>query len=161
MSAPGAYAKGTPIVRKFPFAYNTPGLNDGVTVYTPRVGDILLDAWIEIETAWDGTTPKGDAGPIAGPGESGWWANSPSNEAAPIDMTNNDTTLVGALSDGGSLLLSHMNTHDEFEIRRVPARFVGANPIQVLVSQNGLAGGDDPGATQGAARLYLVTATPL
>jgi hypothetical protein len=53
---------GAPTVRKFSFAYNTPGLAAGYAFYTPTPGDLLLNAWFEILTAWNGTTPLGDIG---------------------------------------------------------------------------------------------------
>jgi hypothetical protein len=31
-------------------------------VYTPTIGDVLFDAWIEVRTPWDGTTPLCDYG---------------------------------------------------------------------------------------------------
>jgi hypothetical protein len=43
--------------------------------------------------------------------------------------------------------------------RIVPARFSAANPVLVVVSQDGTAGGADPGATQGAAIVFVKTAS--
>src|ERR1700747_2143590 len=56
------WSTGVPVVRKFPFSYNTPGLLTGATVYTPTIGDLLVGAWFEINTPWDGTTPLGEVG---------------------------------------------------------------------------------------------------
>jgi hypothetical protein len=65
-SGGGGGGAGAPVVHKFAFAYDTASLHTGATAYTPAAGDVLLDAWIEIDTAWDGTTPLGDFGAFAG-----------------------------------------------------------------------------------------------
>ena len=40
----------------------TRGWTNGIAFYTPTVNDVLLDAWISVLTAFDGTTPLGDVG---------------------------------------------------------------------------------------------------
>src|SRR5690348_16524195 len=62
----GGGGAGSPVVRAFPFAYNTAGILTGHAVYTPAIGDVLLDAWIVITTAWNGTTPLADIGTFVG-----------------------------------------------------------------------------------------------
>lgn len=64
----GGGAAGAPTYRAFPFAFDTADLLTGHAVYTPTVGDLLIDAWIEIDTAWDGTTPFADIGSFVGSG---------------------------------------------------------------------------------------------
>jgi hypothetical protein len=51
---------GVPRLFRFDFAFDTPNLNTGVEVYTPTVGDILLDVGFVITEAFDGTTPMAD-----------------------------------------------------------------------------------------------------
>jgi hypothetical protein len=168
----GGGAPGASIVRKFPFAFDSPGILTGFDVYTPTIGDVLLDAWIEIDTAWDGTTPLFDFGDFTGGPAStdeGWFGQG----------------TVGALSLGfadgsflSSLLLGQENngtTDSDFQQasvaamgqfsgnsrwRSLPAKFIVADPIKVCVSQDGTTTGADPGSTVGAGALYLVTATP-
>lgn len=138
---------GMPVVRKFPFAFDTANILTGHTVYTPTSGEFLLDAWIEIETAWNGTTPKGDVGTFASD-IYGWFQLG---GTGPIVMStvNTDTQF------GDGLL-------DQRILPGVPVKITsGANPIKVCVSQNGTKTGANPGSTQGAAILYLVTVTPL
>ena len=40
-----------------PFQYNTPKLFTGLPVYTPAIGECLLNAWIEITNVWTPTVP--------------------------------------------------------------------------------------------------------
>jgi len=161
-------------VLAFPFAFDTPSLLTGAAVYTPTVGDILIDAWFEIEAAWDGTTPSGDFGTFVGRD----YGNFNSVSYGPIDMsgvalapnfsaedrgnilagmlvgaTSNDAVLrfpslgQGAIATGGTS-------------RILPAKFISADPLLIVVSQDGLSGGADPVATQGSAILYIIVATP-
>lgn len=184
---PGGGSAGSPIVRKFPFAYNTPDLLTGAAVYTPTVGDILMDAWIEIDTAWDGTTPLGDIGEFDPGGSGGLF----SSIASAVDMTIAD--FANNLANPGVLLSSSIRTLTaayalatardglrttpgdnpqgltgignptflDAEGGLLPARFTTADPIKVCVSQDGTNTGTDPGSTQGQAILFLVTATPI
>ena len=177
-SGGGGSTPGAAVVRgPFSFAYDTPNLNAGVAFYTPTVGDILLDAWVEVTTAWDGTTPLGDVGAF-NPDAYGWFANC----AGPLDMTKADSTVIGGLDGNVDLMqLSGLNdlgsvpyvnqvsgAGPSLEVisppdgfRYCPARFTSANPLKVVVSQDGTAGGTAPGASQGAAKIYIVTATPV
>lgn len=148
----GGSQPGAAIVRgPFPFAYNTPGLADGYAFYTPTIGDILLDAWVEIDTAWDGAAANGDLGTAVGAS-----AGLLSANLAIFDVTSVDSD--GFYGEG--VLMGSCRHLAGGSDRTTPARFVAANPLKVWVSQDGLAGGDAPGASQGAARIYIVTATP-
>jgi hypothetical protein len=151
---------GVAVVRgPYSFAFNTASINSGVTVYTPTAQDILIDAWIEITTAFDGTTPKADIGSFSGT-TSGLWdiggnaiplgtADSTSVGGAGISVSNTAGVLALSAQDGGSTKrLSH-------------SRFTAATPIKLVVSQTGLSGGTAIGGTAGAAKLYLITATPV
>lgn len=178
----GASMGGASIVRAFPFAFDTPGLLTGAALYTPTAGDILLDAWIEIDTAWDGTTPLGDLGSFIG-SQFGWFSG-----VTQVDMTVADVQ-GGASGIGDGLLVGNtlssvaqISTIQSiagavqvdgagpgltpispvaFGFRAAPARFTTDDQIKVCVSQDGTNTGDDPASTQGAAVLYLVTATPV
>lgn len=165
----GSGGGGTPaagsarVLGPFPFAFDDAGLENGIAFYTPTVNDVLLDAWISVLTAFDGTTPLGDVGIFTGGNTGGLFAN---NNAA-IDMTAADADgqsgqglLAGnTLSD---LLVSDINvtTPAVFSARYVPARFTAANPLGIVVSQDGSAGGTAVGGTAGAGAVYLMVATP-
>jgi len=165
----GGGGAGSPVVRKFPFVFDTPGILTGAALYTPTLGDILLDAWIEVDTAWNGTTPTGDVGTFVS-ASFGMWVNV----GGGVDMSRADSTFdtAGPLF-GVSPSLVSFGTNDIGQsaaavaghgpgtgIRQVPAKFTSADPIKVCVSQDGSNAGLDPGSTQGAAVLYLVTVTP-
>lgn len=175
---------GASIVRAFPFAFDTPDLITGAALYTPTPGDILLDAWIEIGTAWDGTTPLGDVGSFVG-SVFGWWAVHGPTGALPMSAAADDDGIGLTIGTSGSpSLLAALTAQSIFAVYQVPeidavpfgpaqfmqlgamdptipAKFTTADPIKVCVSQDGTNTGDDPGSTQGAATLYLVTATPV
>jgi hypothetical protein len=167
-SPSGTSVQGSPIVRAFPFAYNSPGILTGYAVYTPTVNDILLEAWIEIDTAWDGTSPLGDFGPFEVGNIYGWLAFFGQGpylcDAADSSQLDVSTTFSqgNPFTDNGSLLSisDNLTTNIARRGRAVPAKFIAANPIKVVVSQDGTNTGADPGSTVGSAILYLVTATP-
>ena len=188
---------GAPIVRKFPFAFDTPDILTGAALYTPTVDDILIDAWIEIDTAWDGTTPFGDFGTFGGGAGNLGFLRGLSNFA--VDMTQaddatdpgagflwgvgwsrmGDNGVLGGITDSVGhgvlfetdaiasvpqaatpLVTNGTNSSNSHLGQRSIGKFTAANPVQVVVSQDGTNTGADPGSTQGAAILYLVTATP-
>lgn len=167
------------------FSFDDPGLANGISVYSPNAGDVLLALWVEIDTAWDGTTPLGDVGQFVGP--SGIFHSLLNGDGgACLDMTSADISVpliggdlliatqgsdvastlavtripaqVGTDGGTGLLLLSGAATSGA---RILPGKFTSNTPIQVVVSTDGTTGGDDPAATQGSATLYVVTATPL
>ncbi len=160
-STPGAAR----VLGPFPFAFDTAGINNGHTIWTPAVGDILLDAWISVVTAFDGSTPMGDIGTFTGGQSYGWLA---SNNAA-ADLTYADGNSGGI--DKAILAQSGAPAVDGvFQMtlagatyssgRQLPGSFISASPIQVVVSQDGTKGGTASGGTQGAGNVYLVIATP-
>jgi hypothetical protein len=161
----GTSGAGSPVVRAFPFAYNTPSLLTGHAVYTPTIGDVLLDAWVEVRTAWNGTTPLCDFGRFAG--GRGWNAYDGFHGVRAMDQADDSNGLVGMSVNGGPgdgrSLLAAVNADPSGTWgtdRNLPASFITADPIKVVVSQDGTDAGADPGSTQGAAVLYLITATP-
>lgn len=154
----GGSQPGVLVVRgPFAFAYNTAGLAAGVAFYTPTIGDILHDVWVEIDTAWNGTTPKCDVGTFVGR-TSGLFSFA----GGVIDMTaaDGDHGGTGLLVGTGAAPNGEAAGSGFAGIRGVPALVVAANPLKVAVSEDGTAGGTDPGASQGAGKTYVVTSTP-
>lgn len=165
--------------------FDTPGLSapsgaiPGVVIYTPTVGDILLDAWVDVDPdyegkAWDATA-KGDLYLASTAGASGFlgvWGEW--NGSGALDMTGNggvspnlfngDTGIVltgpGVQHEPTLLELNLANAiggSDFTQQRRlVPGRFTAAEPIVFVVSSNGTSTGNDPGATQGKATVHLL-----
>lgn len=148
-------------------AYNTPGLSSpsgaipGVVVYTPTVGDVLVDAWWNIDPEWtgqqwDGTTPKGDLFTTG----NGWWA-SKNGVGGALDMTVGDDAGVldpelvsGPNIDNASPSLSMLNISNSR--RLVQSRFIDVNPVLAVVSTDGTPTGNDPGASKGTAIVHLL-----
>lgn len=185
-----AGTSGASVVRQFPFAFDTSGLATGATVYTPTVNDVLLDAWVEIATPWDGTTPRFDFGAFLGI-TTGFYNRFALSGVSPSAL---DMTLGDNVEDTNLLLGSQISTLKDWAsaraiqqilqipaipsvpslqqpsavdstaigdgVRMLPLQFATADPLKVCVSQDGTTTGADPGSTQGAAILYLVTATP-
>jgi hypothetical protein len=166
----GATAGAARVLGPFPFAFDDVGLNDGIAFYTPTVGDILLDAWIEVTEAFDGTTPLADIGAVNGE-TGGLFAG----DWGPIEVGQQDDLInlnylgryqiqdasshvVGALSAQNSYY--DPNNEVETYIRVTPGKFVNADPLKIVVSQDGSKGGTAVGGTAGAGAVYLVVATP-
>lgn len=152
---------GDEVITKFNFAFNTPGLTTGLTVFTPTAGDILVDCWLEIDTAFNGTTPKVDVGDFVS-ANTGWFAQA----ASALDATVADATatsgplLVDQMTNSGhnSSLRAAGDTNSKD--RSLPGKFANANPVKLVLTQNGQKGGVATGATQGAGTVFFLTGTP-
>lgn len=160
----GSTAGAARVLGPFQFAFDDAGIEDGIEVWTPAAGDILLDAWIEVDENFTGTTPLGDIGTFTGGQAFGWLA---SNNAA-ADLTVNDVNNTGIdpalLTQGGGPVTGVYQvtavsaTYNS--VRQLPAKFIGATPVKVVVSQNGEVGGAAVGGSAGSGSVYLVVATP-
>lgn len=165
--APAAGGGGSsPILHvAFPFAFNTPGLVTGVSItgWTPAVGDVILDGWPEVTTAWDGTTPFADvflngADPVSG----GLFSLLVAGEAGyPLcDMTVANTPTspgCGLVASGNWRLLSGMaGTAPTFTLPGTLDSGAGSGPAKLYLNTTGKPGGSDPGAAQGAAIMHLL-----
>lgn len=144
----------------FTFAFDTPGLNNGVEFYTPAVGDILLDAFVIVTQAFDGTTPKFDCVDLYGDTNGMFY-----NQNAPVDATQASSTGSGLLLFGrvASSLTAALLTYAvplALPFAPVMAKVVHPTPWKLWVSSDGRSGGVAAGSTQGAGELYLVMSTP-
>ena len=154
MSTHGGTAGGAPILRHFPFAYNTAGLATGADVlYTPTPGDLLLDGWITVTQAWNASPALADIVTAAGGFLNFLGALYSGNW---FDMTKAGGPLSANVQPS---LLAASGTVGN--IRAVPYPFAVHDTVGVVVSSTGQGGGGSPGATAGTAVLYLVTATPI
>lgn len=156
------YADGSPFdlssipgvvtTRKIPFTFNTPGILAGAPLYIPTVGDILLDGWVEVDTAWNGTTPKWDFS--QDPVDGGWLGFA----AGPLSLTTADIMSGGALVSSAHATAAFIsgNAGD----RCPPLKFTSVNPVKLWVTSTGYVGGGDPGSTQGSGVLHLMRVTP-
>lgn len=141
---------GMSIVHRFQFNHSDSNLHSGTAVYTPAAGDVLLDMWLEVSVAWNGTTPKFEVGDFVF-GNVGWL----STIGGVIDLTAANTGGTGTVSLLSLPGASHTN------LRQIlPSKFTTTDPIKICVSQDGTTVGGATGATAGSAYLYFVTATP-
>lgn len=150
---------GSPVYHgPFVFAFDTPGLADGVPFYVPAVGDLLLDVAVVVDEAWDGTSPTCDIGTAVGAslGLAGVSGNGPFRLSNPDTEEGGEGVQINLFVY--AYALSSVSGYSEQRI--VPSPFTAVHPLKVWVTQDGLAGGADPGATQGRARLYWATVTP-
>lgn len=166
----------------YSLSFDNPDLIDGLTIYTPTIGDICLDIWVQVTTNWNGTTPKGDIGTFTGGNTGGFMAytlgepmkmnngadNKPSQifdcmlRGSNLGGLNALTTLTWPTSNQGDGLyavaaaaVNFIATPVSSGTRCFPMRFGTADPIKFVVTQNGNAGGADPVASAGAAIIWL------
>lgn len=159
----GGSQSGAATVRgPFSFTFDTVGLVDGVAFgWTPAANDVLVDAWFEVDEAWDGTTPTADIGPFTDL-TYGVFAQAEAvnlavaDVGAAFDSMSQSSETASTPSLAGTGLASLVQKRK----RHAPGSVYVSEPWKVVVSQDGTKGGADPGSAQGAARLYIVTATP-
>jgi len=159
-------APGVVILRQLPFAFNTPNLATGAPLYTPQVGEKLIDGWIQVDTAWDGTTPRGDFGLFA-LGKPGLLAYTASTTGLTLAECLQDMTAV-VTDMGCGMSIDPAGNNDLAALASyglaqqiVPSSFTAISPVGVCVSKTGAAGGGSPGSTKGVAVLCLITAIPV
>jgi hypothetical protein len=186
LASGGGGATNTVQVHKLAFQYNSANISTtgaaGFSIYTPTSGDILLDAWVEVNTPWNGTTPNGDIGwsganglfafpfdtgeglnmtntELQYPGQSGNNQLTGNNLSSLRDISNFYNLTLGIMVVSGTSIVAGTNPlHNG--VRLVPFRFTSATPLKIWVTQNGASNGTNPGATQGTGTLFLATATP-
>jgi hypothetical protein len=160
-----------------PIAYNAAGLATGYPIYTPTIGDILLDFWMIVDTVWDGTTPQGDVGWASDASTTfgaryfaAWWQliypDSPDFSGNQILNAYNNPSIDGAIGTGVTLTASQrdafcVSTGDQIN-RIIPFVFLTTDPLLMFVTDGvpDVRNGTDPGSSQGAGRVMLLVATP-
>lgn len=148
----------SPKVKVFAFTFATAGLDTGVSVYTPAIGEVLLDAWIRVVVAFDGTTPKADIGTFVGGNDGLFAAAADPVVLSAVDVAYGGTGLAGG--DGATTASLAGQSAVGATDRVVPATFTAVNTLKLVVSQTGAKGGTAIGGTAGSGLLYLVTAVP-
>jgi len=154
-----------PRVIKTTVTFQTPNLNNGVTIYVPNIGDLILDSWVNVTTLFN-TLALLDWGTFSGAG--GVLNNTPG--ASPKQM--NVSSLTGVNSNAG---LSHDTNSDSSTLGAAAitdgvqsvqgnqwlVTCTAASPILLVVSQNGLKGGPAIASTAGSADFYLHVASTI
>lgn len=138
----------------------------GRPIYTPGEDEILLEAWFEISELWDGTTPLADVSQYTYmDANQGLWKYNV--DAVALDgSADSDESGGGPLgsAETSNIAASSLAVASSFSVGRVvPGRLVAGVPLRLVVSRSGEVGiagaiAADPGASQGAARFYFVTA---
>lgn len=170
-----------------PFAFDTANIVIGADMYTPALDEVLIDMWIEVLTAWDGTTPTAEVGRfLAGYTYGMWNVYATGSSATDLDLSTN--AAPDSANHEQMMQLSAMRhyglTIAEWSVQytsklgtspalinvpgpgfyqdvqpMLPARMLTTDPIKILVNQTGRVGGASSGSTVGSANLYLLTAT--
>ncbi len=160
---PVSNASGSALIHSLAFAFNTAGLNTGLTIYTPAIGDVIYDVGMFITTAFNGTTPKADIGTFSG-GNDGLFKVL---AGAVVDITNVDaavTTNAGLQSSAtarwlqaavGSIGADAGNAYLDSQLR-----VTAANPLLIVANQTGAKSGTAVGGTTGAGIAYVIAGTP-
>jgi hypothetical protein len=167
-SGSGSQAGAARVLGPFPFAFDTPDIENGVEIWTPAVGDVLLDLWIQVTTVFDGDTPLADVGTFVGSplgffGASGAGATSlitldvDGVNGANVGYEAQQTVLTGPSLFSLNVALLWL---PDPVARGVPGVFRETNPLLLVVSQSGEKGGDPVGGAAGEGNVYLVVATP-
>ncbi len=151
----GGSQPGATITRGFSFTFATAGLDNGVALWTPAVGDVLIEAWFLTTVGFDGTSPIPDIGQFTD-GNLGYWGrigdtygslqsaddqvNGPGNEAFLQVLAQ---SLRGITVNYGGLFT-----------------FDSTDPVKLVVSQDGQKGGTPIGGAAGEATLFVTIASP-
>lgn len=131
----------------FPFDHTMlTALATGVDVLDLNIGDTLFEIWMEIDIAFNGTTPKGDVGTFSG--AEGLFAEIGS---AVCDLTVADTVPT----DNTGLLLP--TAAKSLGLTKAPLAVTAVGVLKLVVSENGQIGGTAPGSTAGKGVLHVVT----
>lgn len=156
----GGSQTNAPLYYSFAFAFDDAGLEDGLTVFTPSVGNgtvFLLDAAVIVDEGFDGTTPKLDIGTGVGSSNGLYHRFYGVVEADRGDSEQNGAGIQLATA-GAPLQLSASAAADEGRSGFLP--FTALNPLKLWVSQDGTIGGTAVGGTAGAGRLVFAIVTP-
>lgn len=173
-------------VRSVALNFDTPDLADGITAYTPAVGDLLLDAWVAVLETFDGTAaltdlsqftsdeaPVGLFGETVGnpldlqavpesvsPGGGPAGGGPPGNAQYPLSLAS---IILAAQAASPSSVSNFQATFGNALIygRSSPRRFESTDPLLWVVSQEGTKGGTPIDAMVGAAIGYVVVCSPV
>lgn len=147
------------VIMRYTVPFDTPGLSDGsgVILFTPTVGDEILDIAIRFPTAFDGTTPKCDVGTgvTAATGLFGSINYLLAADGANVQGGGDGLSYFGG-GGGPANLVGAIGYSGQYGTPKVTA----ANPIRVWVTQNGQINGADPASSQGVIEIVFTMGTP-
>lgn len=119
-------------------------LKAGMTLFTPEVGDILLDFWIDVVVQFDGTTPKAEFGTFV-------------NTTQGILYQHGDVTdlSLAAMEDAGDgVVIEYTNTYTWQNGGVI--RFTATNPLKLVATQTGATDGTQLDSTVGEATAHAL-----
>jgi hypothetical protein len=158
-SALGGSQLGVPVVTRYTVPFNAAGLSNGTgyPLFTPTVGDEILDIAVRFPTVFDGTTPLCDVGTgvTATLGLFGSYAGSLPCDAANVESAGDGLSVCGGFQI--SNLVASIGGASAGSTPKVTA----ANPVRVWVTQDGEINGADPASSQGVAEIVFTIVTPI
>jgi hypothetical protein len=138
---------GSPVTRKFTLAYNSTALTTGHALFTPAIGDVLLDVWVVVTTAWNATALLSVGTFVNGAAEG-------------LPSWHPNLEIEDSSNFGDGVLFSPGGNDSLFGELGLRFKFTAANPLRIVVTQDGNVNGAASTATDGAAEVYVMTASP-
>lgn len=147
------------VLGPYHFAFNSTniGANSAFALWTPSVGDVILDAFVEVSTIFNCNTPTLDLGFFQS-SEGNFATGGPFLTSAKLSLGANAVATgtvvarkVGATPLPGSLLSSSVDFGGTAVNRFVPVRVLVATPVCAHIT-------DTTGGTTGQADVYFVVA---
>lgn len=165
MPIPTSGASGNRRILSYQITFATDAHN-GVTLYVPTIGEWLMGVWVSVITLWDQAASL-DLGLFST--ETGGWYGGGGVGAVDVHTA----ALADVLTTGGFKGMLTGSSTSPVELnpsqstaatisshRFLPARFVAATPVLLVVSADGTKGGAAiVGATTGVAQVFLDIAT--
>jgi hypothetical protein len=165
----------------FNFTDSTTDLNNGLDLVPVKAGDLLLNAWFVVTTAWGVAPAFGDIGLASQPGgdiSAGFFATLANFS---VDVTtpgfvgiahtltaNEELTDQSALFAATLQLRTHIGVNPVLldlvtggEPPALPILITEDDTLQVWVSGDGMKGGPDVSGSGGVAAVGFLTVTPI
>ncbi len=162
-TAGGGGGASTVKVIRFPFTHSTAGLAAGVVFYSAQAGEYLSIAAIEVDTAFNGTTPKADIGWLPDFASTNGIFNLLSGVAAPLDTAwSNGPDLPGT---GAGIAPINAQVLQPYGFtftatQSLPIKFTAPINLVVWASQDGMQGSTPIGGSAGAGAVVAQIWTP-
>lgn len=146
------------VLGPFPIAHNTAGITTGAALYIPAVGDVILDVFVTVQTAFDNNAPADgggvDIGTFLDAGDS--WFNTDSGNCL-LDVSALDPGTDLAFGGGGPASISQTMVA---LIDGTPAAVIGGRTPVVVLNAVPLCAKLRAVATVGSAHIYFIVSTP-
>ena len=152
---------GVPRTTRYTVPFDAAGLSDGTgyVLFTPTVGDEILDIAVRFPTVFDGTTPFCDVGTgvTATGGLFSAIYGRPQADNPLEQYAGDGLSFPSGIGNPTNLLASLGASQSGYGTPKVTA----ANPIRVWVTQDGQINGADPVSTQGVVEIVVTIVAPV